>query len=180
MDNYQPSFDNQKEAVGVGAMAAMMGISTQRLYQLIAGGYCPPPVYSIQTKRPLYTPELQQVCLDVKRRNFGINGKVIMFYSKRTISPAPSVKSVDTPVPTKKTKASRGSTRSQPGSDQASTEYVELLRELGIEVSGKQVSVALKNLFPDEIPDQGEVVKALCRTFKPNSCQNHRKNKPDN
>lgn len=180
MDNFQPSFDQQKEAIGVGAMAAMMGISPQRLYQLIAGGYCPSPIYSIQTRRPLYTPELQKVCLDVKRRNFGINGKVIMFYSKRTVSASLSVKPVDTPTPIKKPKTSRHPTREQVSSDPDTTEYVELLRELGIEVSGKQVSVALKNLFPDEIPDQGTAVKALVRTFKPKSCQNHRKNSPDN
>ncbi len=39
----------------------------------------PPPVYDIATRRPHYIEELQQVCLSVKEKNCGINGRVVLF-----------------------------------------------------------------------------------------------------
>ena len=45
-----------------------------RFYQL-QGTAFPPPVYDLRTRRPVYTEELQQVCLEVRRRNCGIDGR---------------------------------------------------------------------------------------------------------
>ena len=32
--------------------------------------------------RPVYVEELQQVCLEVRRRNCGVNGQPVLFYAK--------------------------------------------------------------------------------------------------
>jgi hypothetical protein len=72
-----------KEAVSVSEMAEMVGLSRSRFNQLI-GDTFPPPVYDVATRRPFYTRELQDICLDVRLRNCGINGKPAIFYAKRT------------------------------------------------------------------------------------------------
>ena len=46
------------------------------------GGVFPPPLYNIETKRPFFTEDMQEVCLEVRRRNCGINGKPVMFYAQ--------------------------------------------------------------------------------------------------
>ena len=68
-----------KAAVSVAEMARMMGLSRARFYQLTKAGAFPPPVYHLLTRRPIYPEELQLVCLDVRRRNCGIDGKPILF-----------------------------------------------------------------------------------------------------
>src|SRR5258708_4026225 len=77
-----------KAAVSVAEMARMVGLSRSRFYQLIGTAF-PQPRRHPQTGRPIYTEELQQVCLEVRRRNCGIDGKPILFYARRLVS-APS------------------------------------------------------------------------------------------
>lgn len=84
-----------KAAVSVSEMARMVGLSRARFYQL-QGTKFPMPVYDVQTRRPVYTEELQAVCLEVCRRNCGIDGKPVLFYAlrPRTVSaPKPRRKS---------------------------------------------------------------------------------------
>ena len=66
--------EQTKTVVSVAEMARMVGLSRQRLYQLM-GCTFPWPLYHVGTKRPFYTEELQQVCLEVRRRNCGIDGR---------------------------------------------------------------------------------------------------------
>ena len=68
-----------KSVVSVAEMARMVGLSRQRFYQLL-GSTFPLPLYWIATRRPFYTEEMQQICLEVRRRNCGINGKPVLFY----------------------------------------------------------------------------------------------------
>ena len=77
-----------KQAVTVSEMARMCGLSRARFYQLIGTAF-PYPVYSVSTRRPFFDQELQKVCLEVRRRNCGIDGKPILFYSRRLDLPAP-------------------------------------------------------------------------------------------
>ena len=77
-----------KQAVTVSEMARMCGLSRARFYQLIGTAF-PYPVYSLSTRRPFFDQELQKVCLEVRRRNCGIDGKPILFYSRRLDLPAP-------------------------------------------------------------------------------------------
>ena len=71
-----------KAAVTVAEMARMVGLSRSRFYQLIGTAF-PEPKRQPGTGRPVYTEELQQVCLEVRRRNCGIDGKPILFYTRR-------------------------------------------------------------------------------------------------
>src|SRR2546423_9381396 len=71
-----------KAAVTVAEMARMCGLSRSRFYQLIGTAF-PEPERQPGTGRPIYTEQLQQVCLEVRRRNCGIDGKPILFYARR-------------------------------------------------------------------------------------------------
>jgi len=70
-----------KEIVSVAEMSRMCGLSRSRFYQLMDDGILPKPSRNQDTKRPFFDREQQQRCLEVKRKNLGINGKAIMFYS---------------------------------------------------------------------------------------------------
>ena len=72
-----------KTIVTVAEMSRMCGLSRARFYQLVKEAVFPSPLYRIETRRPFYTEEMQEVCLEVRRRNCGINGKPIMFYARR-------------------------------------------------------------------------------------------------
>src|ERR1700709_23369 len=71
-----------KEAVSVAEMARIVGLSRARVFQLIWCGAFPFPVYDVETRRPFYDEESQKVCLEVRRRNCGCNGKPILFYAR--------------------------------------------------------------------------------------------------
>ncbi len=75
-----------KTVVTVREMASMCGLSRARFYQLQEAGVFPMPVYDVATRRPLFTEEMQLVCLEVRRRNCGINGKPVLFYARRFAS----------------------------------------------------------------------------------------------
>ena len=61
----------------------MVSLSRQRFMQLVRAGVFPAPLYDVASKRPFYSEEMQAQCLEVRRRNVGINGKVVMFYARR-------------------------------------------------------------------------------------------------
>ena len=71
-----------KAAVTVAEMARMVGLSRARFYQLLGTAF-PFPVYDVSTRRPAYVEEQQRVCLEVRRRNCGIDGKPVLFYARR-------------------------------------------------------------------------------------------------
>jgi hypothetical protein len=138
--------DETKVAVTVAEMARMVGLSRQRLYQLM-GTTFPFPLYDAKTRRPFYPTDLQQVCLEVRRRNFGINGKPVMFYC---IGHRPRIqRPVCKRKPTAKKKQFVG--------------LMEGLTTLGLVIPEKQVAEAVKHVFPNgvESRDQGEVLKAV-------------------
>src|SRR5438105_4582614 len=72
-----------KAVVSVSDMARMVGLSRARFYQLVKSGAFPSPNIEPTTKRPYYSQDKQQVCLEVRRRNCGIDGKPVLFYSRR-------------------------------------------------------------------------------------------------
>lgn len=76
--------DLEKQAVSIAEMAKMVGLSRGRFYQLV-GTTFPPPIYDVRTRRPFYPPDLQAVCLEVRRRNFGIDGRPVLFYARRMV-----------------------------------------------------------------------------------------------
>ena len=72
-----------KTIVSVAEMARMVGLSRARFYQLVREGIFPTPVYDVTTRRPFFTEEMQDICMGVKKRNCGANGKPILFYAAR-------------------------------------------------------------------------------------------------
>ena len=71
-----------KAAVSVAEMARMCGLSRSRFYQLMGTAF-PQPERQPETDRPIYTEEQQKICLEVRRRNCGIDGKPVLFYARR-------------------------------------------------------------------------------------------------
>jgi hypothetical protein len=137
-----------KESVSVAEMARMVGLSRARFYQLIGSAF-PFPLYQIATRRPFFNADLQQVCLEVRRRNCGIDGKPIMFYCRR-----------DGDLPRAKIR--------RPAVDKKTPEplaaVLESVHALGLSsVTLSEVAAAVKELFPSgwSTMPEGEVIRAV-------------------
>jgi hypothetical protein len=151
--------DNDAKAiVSVAEMARMVGLSRTRFYQLVGSAF-PWPIYNCKTRRPFFTEEMQEVCLAVRRRNCGIDGKAVLFYARRFGDRTPTAK------PRAKTKATKPS--KNPNGQMV--ELVEGLRCLGLTtVNAKQVESALKKCFPNGTSgaDDGSVLRAVFLCIK--------------
>lgn len=150
-----------KSVVSVAEMARMLSMSRARFYQLVNEGIFPQPIYSVHTRRPYFSEEMQQVCMSVRKRNCGINGKPILFYAQRHPLGAQ-------PKPVKRSKFVA-----------KKNEYADLidgLRGLGLEITATQVEPVVKELFPAGIHnlDSGEVIRSVfLRIVRQNSTDNH-------
>lgn len=137
-----------KAAVSVAEMARMIGLSRSRFYQLIGTAF-PLPLRQPETERPIYTEEQQKICMEVRRRNCGIDGKPILFYSRR-LGTTPSK-----PRPPKPTLEPQGKDVSA---------LVDGLNALGLTTAtAGQIDRATKTLFPQGTNgmDQGEVLRTV-------------------
>jgi hypothetical protein len=136
-----------KESVSVAEMARMVGLSRARFYQLIGSAF-PSPLYQVGTKRPFFNADLQQICLEVRRRNCGIDGKPIMFYARRG-GELPRAK---------KRPASHGKSAEPLGF------VLDSVHALGLaSVSLAEVTRAVREVFPNGwsgVPE-GEVIRAV-------------------
>jgi hypothetical protein len=131
-----------KNAVSVAEMARMVGLSRARFYQLLGSAF-PWPVYDVSTRRPLYDEEAQKVCLEVKRRNCGIDGKPILFYARHTPKAAPKKR------PNHVQKLNKS--------------LLDGLKSLGVNASSAQVEATVQKLYPKGTDglDQGEVIRSV-------------------
>jgi len=137
----------KKAIVTVSEMARMVSLSRARFYQLMRAGIFPEPVY--QSRRPVYTEELQEVCLEVRKKNRGVNGQPILFYA-RSLGTAPA-----RPKPPKPKLEPKGKDVSV---------LVDGLNALGLTTAtAAQVQQVTQELFPGGIEgiDQGEVLRAV-------------------
>jgi len=144
MDEFIP-----KAAVSKSEMARMVGLSRTRFRQLVDQGVFSQPVHDIRTKRPFYTEELQRACLEVRRKNCGINGQAVLFYARRG--------SVSTSAPKKRTTTKKSTTNKH-------TDLIDGLTALGLpSVTTAQVDQSLRELFPAGTADvpQEEVLRAV-------------------
>ena len=135
-----------KAVVTVSEMARMCGLSRSRFYQLI-GTTFPEPLID-EKKRPYYSEELQSVCLEVRRRNCGIDNKPILFYARR-IGTAPSKP--------RKAKAPAATTPQH-------ADLLEGVRALGLaSVTQADIAKALKEVFPSGVgnEDDGQILRAV-------------------
>jgi hypothetical protein len=143
----------QKEAISVAEMARQVGLSRTRFYQLIGSAF-PHPIYDVATRRPFYPADLQAVCLEVRQKNCGIDGRPVLFYARRMVI-----------APTVAKRAAKKPAR-------VNNQYDDLLdglRSLGLaEVTAAQVGAAVKELYPSgvENEDEGEVLREVFLTLK--------------
>ena len=149
-------FDQMKAAVTISEMARMVGLSRARFYQLIGSAF-PWPVYSLSTRRPFFNEDQQNICLEVRRRNCGVDGRPVLFYAKQhslTSRPTPKRKPVARPK--------------APPPDDGLLDILEGVRALGLSMTTyAQVEAAVKSAFPNgtrEVP-KGEVIRAVFLTL---------------
>ena len=149
-----------KRVVTVAEMARMVGLSRQRFYQLIGTAF-PHPLYDVTSRRPFYSEEQQQLCLEVRKRNCGIDGKPVLFYASRLAS------SPRRPKPAKPKLEAKGKDVSA---------LVDGLNALGLTTAtAAQIERTTMELFPQGTNgiDQAEVLRAVFLHLK-------RKNSSDN
>ena len=147
-----------KAAVTVAEMARMLGLSRARFYQLQQAGVFPSPVYVVSNHRPIYVEKRKKVCLEVRRRNCGVNGKPVLFYARNHSEPVPKVR------------------REKPKSNHA--ELIDALSSLGLVSTVSEVDAAVKEKFPrgTEGIDESEVIREVFVYLKrQNSADNVRR-----
>jgi hypothetical protein len=138
-----------KQAVTVSEMARMCFLSRARFYQLIGSAF-PYPLYNVSTRRPFFDEDLQRVCLEVRRRNCGIDGKPVLFYSRR----------LDLPLPKKQSSSGRSA------SPKTTTHKNLIVGLAGLGLSGvteHQVEAALVKLYPNGADgvDEATLLRAI-------------------
>ncbi len=132
-----------RAAVTVSDMARMVGLSRARFYQLQKAGVFPPPTLNPSTKRPFYDQEAQKLCLEVRRKNVGVNGQVVLFYARRHEIAAP-----------------RNCPPKRPKTVPEKSGLVDALKSLGLKVTATEVEEAVKDLGLGG-KDKGEVIRAV-------------------
>jgi hypothetical protein len=140
--------DNNLQAVcSVTQMAAKLGLSRVRFYQLLKMGVFPKPVYLGNPERPFYPLELQQKCEEIRNTGIGYNGQPILFNN-----------------PLKD-----GSRKSQNRSDDKYQELANILRQMGLKVTLSKVKKAVKSVYPEgltQLPVEDTVIRCLFRYFE--------------
>ena len=125
-----------KSAVSVTDLCRMVGLSRARFYQLVRAGVFPPADQDPVTKRPYYSEERQRICLEVRRKNCGVNSKPILFYSRRRDFG--------------QTKASPKPAKPKVNGNQYA-DLIDLLSQAKVVVSTAQVEAVVKQEFPQGI-----------------------------
>lgn len=111
----------------------MVGLSPARFRQLM-GTTFPSPLYLVSTRRPFYSEDMQVICLEVRRRNCGIDGRPVLFYCHR---------GGEASVP-RKPKSIRPTKNDQHG------DLLDGLRVLGLTaVTSEQIAIAIKAIYPN-------------------------------
>lgn len=139
-----------KAAVSVTEMASMVGLSRARLYQLIKKGTFPAADQDPLSKRPCFFQEKQRQILEARRRNCGVDGKPILFYSRRS----------DAGQKRTTTRPTIGKVK------EVVQKYMDLidgLAALNVTATVAQVKPLVKELFPSGTDgvDTGEVIRAV-------------------
>jgi hypothetical protein len=114
----------------------MIGLSRARVYQLIRTGFLPTPDVDPLTRRPFFGEEAQRVCLEVRRKNRGINQKTLLFYSRRRDlgHPKSAVRSAKPKI-----------------SNNQYGDLIDLLEQARVVVTVAQVEAVVKEEFPNGI-----------------------------
>ena len=135
-----------KAVVSKSEMARMVGLSPARFAQLV-GTTFPWPQYDLKTRRPFYTEDQQKVCLEVRRRNCGIDGKPVLFYARRPINQT----------------AVQKPRKARPPKDNHA-DLLDGIKGLGlVTATAAQVADAIRELYPQGMPEvaDGQVLRAV-------------------
>lgn len=136
-----------KSVCSVSTMAAKLGLSRARFYQLQTAGIFPMPVYCIRTKRPFYPENLQALCLKIRTTGIGLNGRPVLFYFK-----------------CRNTRISR-----KDNSADTCKEIAAALDELGLKASPLEIKNAVKSLYPADwqhLQVNGKLIAKFFRYFR--------------
>lgn len=143
-------------AASVSDTARALGLSRARFYQLLGSAF-PLPVYDVTTRRPFFTAEQQRVCLDVRKRNLGIDGRPILFYARRK---APLVAHAS---------RRRAKTPIKSSSTGRWADLVEGLKAIGMDgVTESQVDVVIRESCPSGTDgiERGELLRRVYRSLR--------------
>lgn len=138
-----------KAVVTVSEMARMVGLSRSRFYQLVEAGVFPPAVYCVSNRRPIYVEDVQKICLEVRRRNCGVNGQPVLFYAS-----GHRLSTQTRPISRPK---------GRPGNAVAHAELFDGLAALGLATTSSEIEAALRATYPGGVGgiDQGDVLRAV-------------------
>ena len=148
--------DQYKVAVSVAEMSRMINLSRSRFYQLIGSAF-PEPCRN-ENGRPYYDEQQQELCIDVRRRNCGVDGKPILFYAPRHSTPA--------------TTRSPKKSRDRKADNNKYSDILDGVKALGLTTTTMdQVSAAMQELFPrwEHGSDLGEVIRQVFLSLKHNN-----------
>ncbi len=147
----------------------MLSLSTRRFYELQNAGVFPrPSAYLLTSRRPIYFEEDIRTCLDVRRRNVGINGQVILFYAARSpqqVALRQAARPTAQPSPPN---AERRTARSPRPQRSQHAVIIDTLAALGVEATAAQVATAIRETFPSGTVgvDEGEVTRHLYQRIR--------------
>ena len=136
-----------KAAVSVSEMASLCRLSRSRFHTLVRQGVFPKPVQMEPSKRPYYTADLAQRCLEIRSTGIGQNGKIVLFNRPAT----------------KRAARKRAAKPPAPAEHAEHAELVDALRSLGLVATVEAVSAAMQALYPAGTAGlaQGEVIRRL-------------------
>ena len=134
----------KKAALSVVEVASLCLLSPSRFHALVRQGVFPKAVKAGQGRRPHYTHEIVQRCVEIRSTGIGENGQVTLFNR-----------------PAKK-KADRKRTAITPLIAEHEG-LIDALQELGLSVTGEAFAAAVRNVFPDGISsvEQSEIIRKV-------------------
>ena len=156
--NKQQSSDNLGAVCNVSTLCKILGLSRARFYQLQQKGKFPFPVFDIHTRRPFFTRQLQDICLEIRSSGIAYDDTYILFNASQHRLDSSQNKQIS-------------KTNKQPVAQNSKIiEVSETLRQMGIQnCTYSDVEVAIKRLHPTESVetiDTGILVGELFRHFR--------------
>ena len=133
---------------------SIVGLSRAQFYNLQRDGIFPPANTDKKAGRKYFTIEQQKECYNIRVSGISHRGEYYLFYEPRSSSQSSS--------PQKNV---------APKADEKSTELMETLNQMGLEVKADQVSEALKSMYPEgyENIEEGLMIRNLFRLLKQNT-----------
>lgn len=121
----EKAIDHDTVAIcSVTAVAAQVGLSRARFYELMKEGVFPQPLYSLRTKRPFYPLDMQKKCVEIRTTGIGLAAQPVVFNGPRK----------------------RGKHDDQPQIDY--DELTRTLRGMRLRVTNQYVRKAVAELYP--------------------------------